>query len=197
MKQLVPPLPLRLLSRTHTHTHARTLAPGGGAGSRLRGEAKGGRGRGHLIRATGKEKQLQPSYSSSRGRCSQLGSGRGRRGCGAAGASSPRKCDSLQPSVMTVQERERGFLPFHRLCRRCPHLRSGGPGTLETKRGEASSAGPPGLWPRCRHLRLPGQGWRDDMLICLYTSKSISNPTSFLPAFSRVIPETFVIASGT
>ena len=90
--------------------------PGGGAGSRLRGEAKGGRGRGHLIRATGKEKQLQPSYSSSRGRCSQLGSGRGRRGCGAAWASSPRKCDSLHPSVMTVQERERGFLPFHRLC---------------------------------------------------------------------------------
>lgn len=86
---------------------------------------------------------------------------------------------------------------LERVTRRCPHLRSGGPGTLETKRGEASSAGPPGLWPRCRHLRLPGQGWRDDMLICLYTSKSISNPTSFLPAFSRVIPETFVIASGT
>lgn len=152
VKQLVPPLPPRLLSRTHTHTHARTLAPaplrwefaltpgsvwpqgtrvagqtstqltcgtyhprsspeggggggagpGGGAGSGLGGEATGGRGRGHLIRATGKAKQLQPSSSASRGRCSQLGSGRGRPGCGAAGASSPRKCDSLHPSVMTV-----------------------------------------------------------------------------------------------
>lgn len=89
---------------------------GRGAGSGLRGEATGGRGRGHLIGATGKAEQLQPSSSSSRGRCSQLGSGRGLPGCGAARASSPRKCDSLHPSVMTVQERERGSLPFHRLC---------------------------------------------------------------------------------
>lgn len=43
--------------------------PGGGVGRRLRGKASGGRGRGHLIRATGKEKQLQPRYSSSQRRC--------------------------------------------------------------------------------------------------------------------------------
>lgn len=144
VKQLVPPLPPRSLSRTHAHTRTHTRAGptalvvcshsgqclatgharrrpdqhpahvrnvpsavqpgggrgrrgraggrggGGGVGSRLRGRANGGRGRGHLIRATGKEKQLQPSYSSSQRRCSQLGGGgggRGRWGCGAARAS--------------------------------------------------------------------------------------------------------------
>lgn len=44
------------------------------------------------------------------------GGGEGAGGCGAARASWFRKCDSFSPSVITAQERERGFLLFHRQC---------------------------------------------------------------------------------
>lgn len=165
VKQLVPPLPPRSLSRTHAHTRTHTRAvptalvvcshsgqclatgharrrpdqhpahvrnvpsavqPGGGRGRRGRarsgcreqatreGERQEGAGtpdQGHRKGKTTSAKLfIFPKALQSAG-----GGGGGAGGCGAARASSARKCYSLSSSVITVQERERGFLLRHRL----------------------------------------------------------------------------------